>query len=932
MAVPSPSPRSDRPRYTAHPASRPAPGGIERKALNGALDALWVDGRAPERARETAVVASWLAAAEAGLRARFESGELTGSELVRSRARMVDAVVRALIHTAVRSTDGLLGRIAVVATGGYGRAELAPHSDLDLLFVTPKDATVFDRRAIERVLYGLWDLGFRAAAATRTVEECLCLAQQDLSTRTALLEARWLAGNPDAYRALRRRFLADVMAGKENVFVTEKLAERDARHERMGDTRYLVEPNVKEGKGGLRDLQTLFWVANDIARAPSRTRRKGKVAATKAAVAEGVLTERDARRFEKAENFLWTVRTHLHYLTGRAEERLTFDVQKTMAQRMGYTDHAGASGVERFMKHYYLVAKEVGSLTRVLCAILEEQHHKRSPFQVLAEVLKPVRPAHGLRVAGGRINAGSDTVFQHSPVEMLRLFHEAQQLRIDVHPSALRQITQNLLRIDRGLRADEQANRLFLDMLLSPNDPESTLRRMSEAGLLGRFLPDFGRVVAQMQYDMYHVYTVDEHTIRAIGILHDIETGKLVHDHPLSSRVVHEIESRRVLYMALFLHDIAKGRGGDHSEIGAEIALAMGKRFGFSDWETETTSWLVRHHLLMAMTAFKRDLEDPQTIIDFVAKVQSPERLRLLLVLTVADIRAVGPGVWNAWKAVLLRELYWRAAERMMGEVSDAPTAERVRQVQQELSARLEHWSEQDRAQHFERGYPPYWLATDIETLVRHAELVRRAEAEREPLTVESRVVTDSDFTEVLVYAPDQQGLFAKIAGAMALAGASIVDAKIQTLANGRALDTFTVQNQSAGAFASRERLQRLDHLIRQTLAGRTAPERELARRRAQQLPSRTRVFTVAPRVLIDNKLSRDCTVIEVNGRDRLGLLFDVTSALSELGLRFASAHISTWGERIVDVFYVRDIFGLKIEAPERIERVRDRLLGAVGP
>lgn len=861
------------------------------------------------------------------IRRRFEDDGIDGTEVVAADSYLVDQLVRALYDFATThafpgaAPDG--GEMAIAATGGYGRAELSPFSDIDLMFLLPHKAPPHHEQVVEFMLYMLWDMGLKVGHATRTLNDCVTLARQDLTIRTSLLEARWLWGNDALFQAFERRFQAEVVARTGPAYVEAKLKERDARHDRMGNSRYVLEPNIKEGKGGLRDLQTLFWIAKYLY----------QVKDMQELVERGVFTLADARHFRQTQEFLWTVRCHLHYVTGRPEERLTFDVQDVIARRLGYRTHGHQRGVERFMKHYFLITKTVGDLTRVLCAVLEEEHKSKRRFR-LPSLTFMRRTAPGLRLDGDRITVASADVFAKDPVNLLRLFHDAQRLGVDVHPHALRLVHQNLHHMNGEVRADPEANRLFIEMMTSPQDPETTLRRLNEAGVLGRFIPDFRRVVAQMQYDMYHVHTVDEHTIRAIGILHRIEQGKLKELHPTACEVVGEIRSRRALYLAVLLHDIGKGRGGDHSEIGADIALHLGPRLGLDAWETATVSWLVRYHLLMSRIAFKRDLDNPKTISDFVATVQSPEQLRMLLVLTGVDINAVGPGVWNAWKAGLLKELYLRALEEM--EMTGGQPAERrahrVARAKDQLRERLTDWDEEMLERFIARGYSDYWLAFDTETKVKHFDMMRKAEASGRTLCVELRRDADLPVSELIVYAPDHPGLFARLAGALALTSISVVEAKIVTLANGMALDTFYVHDAAAGGYDAAERLEKIRTVIAAAISGRIDPARELEAVRAKALPSRTGVFQVPPAVIIDNRASRTHTVIEVNGRDRLGFLHDVTSSLTELGLQIASAHISTYGERVVDVFYVKDVFGLKVEDQPKLRRIETRLLTAIEP
>jgi [protein-PII] uridylyltransferase len=854
------------------------------------------------------------------IRRRFEATG-NGAAVMREQCFLTDQLIRTLYDLVTREKYPLPNptsgeRLAIVAVGGYGRGELAPYSDVDLLFLLPYKKTPHTEQVVEYLLYLLWDLGLKIGQSTRSVDECLRQAKSDLTIRTALLEARYLWGEQALFNELKKRFDSEIMRGTAAQFVAEKLAERDARHQRVGDSRYQLEPNLKEGKGGLRDLHTLFWIAKYI----YRTDDVGKL------VDLGVLSAEESQRFDRAQNFLWTVRCHLHYLAGRAEERLTFDMQTEIGRRMGYTDHAGSRGVERFMKHYFLVAKDVGDLTRIFCAILEaDQKHKRRLSWVRWGSAK--RALGGFAVDGERLTIPSEDFFKKDPVGLLRLFHVAQQHDLDIHPRALRAASQSLKLIDQKLREDPEANRLFLEILTSRKDPETALRRMNEAGVFGRFVPDFGRVVAQMQYDMYHVYTVDEHTLFAIGILYKIESGLLKEDHPLATQLVATIVSRRALYLAVLLHDIAKGRGGDHSIIGEQVALKLGPRLGLSAEETETVAWLVRWHLLMSSIAFKFDIGDPQTIGNFVERVQSPERLKLLLVLTVADIRAVGPNVWNGWKAALLRELYHRATAVISGGLADEGQDARVAAAQAAARRLLPDFSEPEFTSFASRGYAFYWLSFDPDTHARHARLMREAEASGAPLTVEKRIDVQRSVTEITLYTADHAGLFSQIAGALAVGGANIVDAKIMTMSNGMALDTFWVQDSAGRPFDRPDKLAKLAVVFENVLSGDLKPHRELARPLA--FPSRTQIFTVAPRVLVDNKASASHTVVEVNGRDRPGLLFELTRALTGLNLQVSSAKISTYGEKVVDVFYVKNLFGHKVEHPAKLAEIR-RTLEAV--
>jgi [protein-PII] uridylyltransferase len=907
---------------------------IDRKALQDRLDGIPADlDPAERRAHALDILKEGYRAGMAEVRRRFdEIGR--GTETVREICFLTDQIVRIVHDIAVASALPVKGRIGlprlgarpgpqvgVVAVGGYGRGELSPHSDIDLLFLMAKKGDAKSEKVVQYILYLLWDMGLKVGHSTRTVKECIKEAKADLTIRTAILEARWLWGDQAEFSELMKRYQTEIVANGREDFVEAKLAERDERHAKLGEARYVLEPNIKDGKGGLRDLHTLYWIAKFIY----------NVSDIAELVPMGQMPEEFAHRFAKAQAFLWTVRCHLHFLTGRMEDRLTFDMQPEIARRMQYADRGRSLGVERFMKYYFLIAKDVGDLTRIFCAVLEDQHKRRPRLKVGA----PSQPAivEGFPVVGRRIDIESEAVLAKEPVSIIRLFHAAMANDLDIHPHALSLITRNLKRIDTALRKDPDANRMFLDMLTSKKDPERALRLMNESGVLGRFIPDFGRVVAQMQYDMYHVYPVDEHTIQAIGIVSKIEHGQISEEMPAATEIMHAglgESSRVALYFATFLHDIAKGRNGDHSELGAQIAIKLGARLGIAEEAAETASWLIRYHLLMTRTAYKRDIDDPKTIADFVAIVQSPERLKLLLVLTSADVTAVGPNVWNAWKGGLLRTLYRRALDMMSGGIGVERPEERVAAAQNALREGLKWvWPKERIEAHIAKGYPAYWVSFDSATHLRHALMIREAETSGAPLSIDSRIHQGSGVTEITVYTADHPGLFAKIAGAVALSGASILDAKIITMADGMALDSFLVQDAGGGVFGSSSRLAKLSINIEQALAGKLRLEKEIAARRLEHV-ARTRNFSVAPRVIVDNGSSAMHTVIEINGRDRIGLLYELTSTMTKLNLQISSAHISTYGMRVVDVFYVKNVFGLKIEHPRKIEQIRAELLEAL--
>jgi len=841
--------------------------------------------------------------------------------------RLEDAVIRLLFefarkHLYPSQNPSEAEHMAVIATGGYGRGLQAPGSDIDLLFLLPYKQTAWGESIAEAILYCLWDTGLKVGHATRSVDECIRQAKADMTIRTAILEARFLLGDQKLYDELVKRFDNEVVRNTAAEFVAAKLAEREDRVRRSGQSRYLVEPNVKDGKGGLRDLHTLFWIAKYV----YRVREPDEL------IKRGVFDKEEYQLFRRCEDFLWSVRCHMHFLTGRAEERLSFDIQREIAVRLGYTEHPGQQDVERFMKHYFLVAKDVGDLTAILCADLEDSHAKSVP--VLSRMMARLRPTKRRTLAESddfivdknRITVAAANVFKRDPVNLIRVFYLAQKHNLAFHPDAMRAITRSLKLIDASLRDDEDANRLFLEILTSKNDPETVLRRMNEAGVLGQFIPAFGKVVAMMQFNMYHHYTVDEHLLRCIGILREIETGSSK-DTPLANDLIHKLlpGNRAVLYVTLFLHDIAKGRIEDHSIAGARVARRLCPRLGFSAADTETVAWVIENHLVMSSVAQSRDLSDRKTIENFAAVVQSAERLKLLAILTTADIRAVGPGVWNGWKAQLLRTLYYETEPVLTGGFSEVNRAQRVAAAQSEFRAALNDWPPEKLEPYIAKLYPAYWLKVDLPHKLEHANFVRAAEEAGKSLATTVGFDAERAVTELTVLAPDHPWLLSIIAGACAMAGANIVDAQIYTTTDGRALDTISLSREFDRDEDEERRANRVADSIEKALRGELRLPDMMEKRAAPK--GRIKAFALEPTVTINNQWSRRYTMVEITGLDRTGLLYELTTTLSKLNLNIVSAHVATFGERVVDVFYVTDLMGAQIASPTRQAAIKRALI-----
>ena len=906
---------------------------IDSEAITADLNALAKTYEGRERELRTAVAQRLKATLTAG-RARAEALLLKdrhGRRCAERLCQMQDEIIRLLFDFTstviyppqVRSEAE---RMAVVATGGYGRGLLAPGSDIDLLFVLPYKQTAWSESIAEALLYCLWDMGLKVGHASRSVNECIRQAKADMTIRTSLLESRYLLGDKKLYDELTSRFDKEVAQGTGPEFVAAKLAEREERHRRAGQSRYLVEPNVKDGKGGLRDLHTLFWIAKYVYR----------VREPEGLIARGVFDRDEFRLFRRCEDFLWSVRCNMHFLAGRAEERLSFDIQRDIAVRLGYTAHPGLRDVERFMKHYFLIAKDVGDLTAILCAGLEDRQAK--PAAVLSRLTqwrssparKKISESDDFIIDNNRINVARADVFRRDPVNLIRIFHLAQKHNLAFHPEAMRIVTHSLKLIGKEVREDEEANRLFLEILTSKNATEIVLRRMNETGVLGAFVHAFGRIVAMMQFNMYHHYTVDEHLIRCIGVLNEIARGENP-EFGFASDLIKTIQPQHyaVLCVTLFLHDIAKGRIEDHSIAGGRLARRLAPRLGLNAADTELVVWLVEVHLVMSTVAQSRDLSDRRTIENFAAVVQSLERLKLLTILTTADIRAVGPGVWNGWKAQLLRTLYYETEPVLTGGFSEVNRAQRVAMAQAEFraefGAKFKDLPAAALDAYIERLYPAYWLKVDLPHKLAHARFVRETETAGKSLATSVGFDAARGVTELTVFAPDHPWLLSIIAGACALAGANIVDAQIYTTTDGLALDTISVSREFEHDEDEARRAARIGDAIEKALRGELKLPDVVAKRAPPK--GRLKAFAIEPEVTINNQWSSRYTVVEVTGLDRPGLLYELTTTLSKLNLNIASAHVATFGERVVDVFYVTDLLGAQVTAATRQTAIKRPLL-----
>ena len=829
----------------------------------------------------------------------------------------VSKIVTEYIFPLVSPTKGEY--ISVVALGGYARAEMAPYSDIDLLFLTPYKQTAWSENVIETILYLLWDLGLKVGHSVRNIDECLRIAKTDITARTSLLENRFLFGSIELANELNKKLWKDIFEKSAPEFIEKKLEERNLRHKKQGSERYLLEPNIKEGKGGLRDLQTLYWISKYVY----------KISDKNDLINYKIFTKNDMDIFFKAEDFLWTIRCALHIFTKRANEILSFDLQVPLAKSLGFKKGSGLLAVENFMQTYFLHAKNVGELTRILLAKMESLHVKKNPSfvsklkNVIAE--NNLKLDKGFFISNGRVDVSDSINFLKNPLNQIRLFQNGLKSRRLIHPNSLHLISKNINNINKNFIKDPEAAKIFIDVLLNYGDPERALRRMNEVGFLGRYIPEFQKIIGMMQFNMYHKYTVDEHTIQCIKILSQIEQGFLTEDLPLASKILKEGVNRKVLYMALLLHDVGKGRPEDHSILGSKISTKVTKRLGFEDHDIKLTSWLIENHLLMSDISQKRDLSEEKTIRDFANIVKSTTRLRLLTVLTVCDIRGVGPEVWNNWKAVMIRTLYYKTINILKENYETTSRPEQIQKAKSALKDELKHWGKKQIDTEINRHYAGFYLGLTTKTQAIFSNLSKNIDT----LSINSKVETDlaRDATKICFLIEDHPGIFSRLTGAIALSGANVIDARTYTTSDGFATSVFWLQNKEGKPFEE-NRLNKLNQTINEALKGQIIA-RDILKEKGK-IKKKEKDFIVPTNITFDNEGSEIHTIIEIETRDRLGLLYDLAKTLSDNYISISSAIIATFGEQAVDTFYVKDLFGLKLHSLSKREKLEHKLKEAI--
>jgi [protein-PII] uridylyltransferase len=835
----------------------------------------------------------------------------SGGDSVRAYARFMDEVIRSLcrlIAVDARRSGLVSTPLVVIALGGYGRGELHPSSDIDLMVVYETDLTPFVQRVMQELLYTLWDLGLQVGHSLRSLDDCVAMARTDFPSRTSMQEARPLVGSRTLFARLQRVLRDNVYRHDFEQFLATTLAEREQRYRKHGASPYIGEPNVKESAGGLRDMHTAMWLG--AAKFGARTLRE--------LADKGLITSREQAAADTALTFLWRVRNELHFFSGHKNDVLGRDVQPRIAKNLGYDDHDGSLGVERFMRDYYLHARVIHRVSRRLIARCQETLSRRGSAErrELQQAL-----ADGLVFFDGRLHlADRDrSALRADPARIMKVFWHLHRLGCELSLDLERAIEDSLDVVDDGVRRSPVVRDLFLDVCRSWGRVALTLSEMHELGLLGLYLPEFGALTCLVQYDVYHKFSADQHSLLAVEHLEALAPGQSAESEG-AALVFNEVEKPGLLMLGMLLHDIGKAKGHGHVAKGIPLVRALTGRLGLPEGDAGLVEFLVAHHLTMSHIAQRRDIDDPKTIEDFAATVGDPQRLRMLYLLTYADMRAVGPGVLTGWQAVILHELYARTLARLTGGRIEKPN--RVRLTERLREAMHGEMPLQAVKAHVALVPDRYLASTNVQRMAAHLRLVQRLEAA--PIATELFHHPDLGSSDVVVVTRDLPGLFSLIAGTLAAHGINIISAQIATRADGIAIDTFQVNDPAGEAVQSPAQWARTLDALRAVLAKEQTVDALLERRRAG---ARTREAVLSrPKIAIDNALSDDHTVIEVKCPDRVGLLYLITRALSGLGLDIASARIATEIDQALDTFYVHDRDGRKVVGADAIDRVRETL------
>jgi [protein-PII] uridylyltransferase len=847
----------------------------------------------------------------AALHAQYQTGTNVDA-LLRRHASLVDELlIRAwALHQPLLDPHI---NIALVAVGGYGRGELYPHSDVDLLLLLERETHVAVRPFAAAFLQFLWDIGLEVGHSTRSLKNCVAESKKDITVATNLMEARLLLGSPELFTSMQTKTGPEKLWPSRKFFVA-KFAEQRVRHARFDDTAYNLEPNIKEGPGGLRDIQMIAWV----------TQRHFGFAELHDLVELDFLTEKEYRALERGRRLLAQLRCGLHYLAERREDRLLFDYQRALAAHMGFRDKSGIRAVEMFMKRYYRSVKELALLNEILL-----QHFQEAILQGGKAKVRPL--SRRFQARGDFLEVTRRNVFERAPFALLEMFLVMQQhpeLK-GVRAATIRLVRENLHRIDTKFRNDLACRSLFMEILRQPRGITHELRRMNAYGILGAYLPVFGRVVGQMQHDLFHVYTVDEHTLFVVRNLRRFTVPEYRHEFPFASELIQQVIKPPRLYLAALFHDIAKGRGGDHAELGEHEVIAFCRRHTLSDYDTRLISWLVRQHLLMSHVAQREDIDDPEVVLRFAKRVGDTERLNHLYLLTVADMRATSPSVWNMWKDRLLTQLH-TATTRALARALAAPmdVDARITDLRAQALPLLEKMGiAQGRAeQHWSRLEPEYFLRHEANAIAWHTEQITDTAASELPL-VASRYRPEAGGTEILVYTPDRDDLFAVLTGGFDRLNLTIMDARIHTTRFGFALDTFVVLDHAMQPVSNVRALKQLAQAMREQLLA-PQPGRDFLK---TVMPRTLKHFPIATHVGFSDSLNGTQTIMEVTAQDRPGLLHQVALALQHCEVQLVTAKIATYGERAEDIFFLTGRDGRVLTNAVQVECLKREMLARLG-
>jgi [protein-PII] uridylyltransferase len=774
--------------------------------------------------------------------------------------------------------------IGLLALGGSGRREMAPHSDVDLMLLRgPKVSEKKLAPFAQAFSTLLWDLKLVLGWNVRTPKECAQAAEGDHVTRTSLLDCRFLAGSSSVYDLLTRRVLKELLTHKADSFIADKIAELAARRERFGESIYVLEPNLKQGEGGLRDVEAALWIAQ----------ARYHVHGLKQLLRDAVLPASEVAAVSAARDFLMRIRNHLHYVRGRKEDRLTFEMQEEVARFLGYAESEDGLAVEQFMRDYYLSAKVIRRAADALIARCEESKIRQSPH--------PERRLGHFKVFRGKLTltAGAE-LFEKEPQAIIELFRVADAEGIPLYSWARDQVALAIPRLAEA-RGEQAVIDEFKAFFTRPGTRGDLLFDIHDLGVLGAVLPEFGRVTARHQHDMYHVYTVDVHSLFAVKQLYALRRGDLLEEEPQLSRSMQELSDPLPLYLGMLLHDAGKGMGGDHSAKGKILATQMGHRLKLSDRQREIVEFLVEKHLLMSRTSQRRDLSDPELIAQFAGDCGDVEKLTCLYLLTYADIHSVAPNMWNDWKARLLHELFDKAKSQLLGE-NTADAAGRLSASKQLFTERWEKAFGPEAAARLTKNLPDrYFLSTDASRATLDARLLTRAS--KMPLASFMSPQPKHGFAELRLASKDRPGLLALFAGVLSAYGIDILRAHITSTEDGLALDVFDVKGpQGTMLERSRWRMARADLL--RVLSGETSVEAIFERRRPRSLWHRL-LPSIQTKVSIDNRASARFSVLDVRAQDQVGLLYAVASTLKQAGVQIALAKVATEANRAIDSFYL---------------------------